>query len=179
VEGDGFVEVLVPAPDELATWARESVPEPAEGARLPVQRAAQRWLADALELLAPLGRLVVLDYSATTAELATRPWLRTYRAHGHGGDPLDDPGSQDLTVDVDLDQLAAIQGPTAVHLQAEFLDAHGMFVLVEQGRKAWKRRAHVGDLAALAARSRISEAEALYDRNGLGGFTVLEWVAPA
>lgn len=178
VEGDRFVEVLVPAADEHAAGAVASVPEPAVGARLPVPRAAQRWLADALDLLAPLGRLVVIDYTATTLELAARPWLRTYRGHERGGDPLDDPGSQDLTVDVDIDQLARVQPPTAVHTQADFLNAHGMIVLVDEGRRTWKRRARVGDLAALAARSRISEAEALYDPKGLGGFTVLEWVAP-
>ena len=176
--GDGFVEVLVPAAEELAAWARQAVPEPAEGARLPVQRAAQRWLAESLDLLAPAGRLVVIDYTATTLELSERPWLRTYRGHDRGGDPLDAPGSQDLTVDVDIDQLARVRPPTAVHTQADFLDAHGLLVLVEEGRKLWKRRAHVGDLAALTARSRISEAEALYDVSGLGGFTVLEWAAP-
>ncbi len=178
VDGEEFVEVLVPAADVLAQWAGEFVPEPAPGDRLPVQRAAQRWLADALDLLAPLGRLVVIDYTATTLELSARRWLRTYRGHDRGGEPLDDPGSQDLTVDVDIDQLARVQPPTAVHTQTDFLNAHGMVVLVDEGRRAWKRRAHVGDLAALAARSRISEAEALYDPSGLGGFTVLEWVAP-
>ncbi|MFT7474077.1 MAG: hypothetical protein ACI81L_000993, partial [Verrucomicrobiales bacterium] len=34
----------------------------------------------------------------------------------------------------------------------------------------------VGDLAALKARSRIREAEALVEMTGLGGFTVAEWV---
>ena len=41
------------------------------------------------------GRLVVIDYAATTAELAARPpeaWLRTYAAHERGGPPLDGPG---------------------------------------------------------------------------------------
>lgn len=178
VDGDEFVEVRVPATDELARWASESVPEPAPGARLPVQRAAQRWLADALDLLAPLGRLVVIDYTATTLELSTRPWLRTYRGHDRGGEPLDDPGRQDITVDVDIDQLARVQPPTATHTQADFLSSHGMLVLVDEGRRVWKRRARFGDLAALAARSRISEADALNDPNGLGAFTVLEWVAP-
>ena len=36
-------------------------------------------------------------------------------------------------------------------------------------------RAGVGDLAALRARSRVREAEALTDPSGLGAFAVLEW----
>jgi hypothetical protein len=34
----------------------------------------------------------------------------------------------------------------------------------------------VGDLAALRARSRVREAEALLDPDGLGAFRVVEWV---
>ena len=34
------------------------------------------------------------------------------------------------------------------------------------------------DLAAMAMRSRVREAEALLDPSGLGGFTVLEWACP-
>ena len=34
----------------------------------------------------------------------------------------------------------------------------------------------VGDLAALRARSRIRESEALLDPDGMGAFRVLEWI---
>ena len=40
----------------------------------------------------------------------------------------------------------------------------------------WDERAARGDLAALRARSRVREAEALTDPSGLGGFSVVEWV---
>jgi hypothetical protein len=46
---------------------------------------------------------------------------------------------------------------------------------VDEGRRTWKERAHLGDLRAIAARSRITEAEALVDPGGLGAFRVLEW----
>ena len=36
-------------------------------------------------------------------------------------------------------------------------------------------RKHIGDLQAVRARSRVTEAAALTDPAGLGGFAVLEW----
>ena len=72
-----------------------------------------------------------------------------------------------------LDQLPA---PTQVQTQTEFLRVHGLDELVEEGRRVWATKAAAPDLAALAARSRIREAEALTDPSGLGAFTVAEWV---
>lgn len=178
-----FVEVRRAAP---ASWhdVLSLVPDaPAlgDGARVPVQRAAQDWLRDALALV-EAGRVVVFDYAvAATAELASRPstgWLRTYRAHARGGSPLDAPGTQDVTCDVALDQLAAVAPPTSVATQAEWLTAHGIDELVAEGRRLWAARSGPADLAALLGRSRVTEAEALRDPSGLGGFTVAEWVRP-
>ena len=59
--------------------------------------------------------------------------------------------------------------------QRHFLLEHGIDDLVAEGRKVWAERAHLGDLAALKARSRVREAEALLDPNGLGGFSVASW----
>ena len=47
--------------------------------------------------------------------------------------------------------------------------------LVAEARVAWGAAASRPDLAALQARSRISEAAALADSEGLGAFRVLEW----
>ena len=66
----------------------------------------------------------------------------------------------------------------AVTTQTDFLTTHGIAGLVDEGRRLWKERAHLGDLAALRARSRVTESEALLDPSGLGGFTVLEWPHP-
>lgn len=144
------------------------------GARIPVQDGARRWVEAALALLRR-GSVLVVDYASTTAEMADRPaheWLRTYRGHERGGSPVEAPGSQDVTVEVAVDQLPPGAETTT---QAEFLRAHGIDDLVEAGRRLWEERAHLGDLEALKARSRIAEAEALLDPTGLGGFTVLEW----
>jgi len=147
------------------------VPVGGAGPRVPVQKAAARWVTEARAL----GRVVVFDYADTTESMAARPWtewLRTYRAHGRGTSPFEALGEQDITCEVAVDQLPA---PTANTSQAEWLTAHGIDELVEQGRAIWEERAATGDLAALKARSRITEAEALTDPNGLGAFRVLEW----
>jgi len=145
------------------------------GARAPLQTEAAAWVEGAVGRLRR-GSLVVIDYArATTAEMATlgwREWLRTYRDHGRGGHYLDDPGSQDITCDVAVDQLPP---PDARCNQAEWLSRHGIDELVEAGRRGWEAGAATGGLAALRLRSRIREAEALLDPAGLGGFTVLEW----
>jgi SAM-dependent MidA family methyltransferase len=176
--GDEWWQVVVDddrelvVPTEAPSWLRAVGAE--EGARVPDHVAARRWLVDAIAL-AQGGKVIAFDYCSTTAALAARPvdeWLRTYRGHERGGPPLSDPGSQDITVEVCLDQL---RPPTSVSTQAAWLRANGIDELVEEGRRIWAERAHVGDLAAVKMRSRITEAEALLDPTGLGAFTVAEW----
>ena len=107
--------------------------------------------------------------------LAMRPWrewLRTYRAHERGGHYLADPGEQDITCEPPLDQLPVAD---AVRSQAQWLALHGIDDLVAEGRRLWEESAAAPDLRALRMRSRISEAEALVDPAGVGGFDVVEW----
>ena len=179
--GNGrFSLVAAPASSELVA----GLPEVATGTRAPVQRAARSWVAEAHRVLGR-GRIIALDYGATTdvlAERAGRPedpaagldWLRTHRDHDDGSWWLADPGSCDITADVALDQVQA-DHRAEVCTQAEFLRAHGIDELVAEGRAAWAERADVGDLDALRARSRTSEAEALLDPAGMGAFNVLVW----
>lgn len=174
------VEVLASAPSDAAAVAEQLVPTAAAGSRIPLQASAAGWLRRARAVL-DRGRVVVVDFASTTPALAARPWrewVRTYRAHGPGGSPLEEPGSQDITCEVAVDQLAARLGPPAGDLsQADWLRRHGLDQLVEVARADWHERAHVGDLAALVARSRVGEGQALCDPTGLGAFRVLEWVA--
>jgi SAM-dependent MidA family methyltransferase len=173
VAPDGsFAEVLSapfdPVPDVLPVASTH-------GARAPLQDAAADWVLAARSHVRR-GSVLAIDYTrpdtATLAALPWRSWLRTYRDHERGAHPLADPGAQDITVDVALDQLAE---PDAVHTQAEFLRLHGIDELVADGRAAWARAAAAPDVAALTMRSRAVEAQALLDPTGLGGFTVLEW----
>lgn len=173
VDDGRFVELLVPPSGPLPAGLPSRA---ALGARAPVQLPAAAWLADAAEHLTR-GRLVVLDYTSTTASMAARPWrqwLRTYRAHERGAHYLHEPGQQDVTCEVALDQLG--RAPDAVRTQAQFLQLHGVTELVDEGKRVWAARAHLGDLTALRARSRVAEADALLDPSGLGAFTVAEWL---
>jgi len=176
-----FTEVLVEAPADLADDADRLAPAAGVGARIPHQPEASSWLRQALGLVAR-GRVVVIDYCSTTPDLAARSWqewLRTYRSHGRGGPPLEEPGGQDITCEVAVDQLSRVRPPDAIGTQVEFLAAHGIEALVDTARAAWQERAHIGDLEAMKARSRIGEADALLDPAGLGAFAVLEWVNPS
>ena len=145
------------------------------GARAPLQDAARDWVA-ATRSRTAAGTLVVIDYmTPTTAELASRPWrewLRTYRQHERGGHYLADPGSQDITTEVAIDQLPE---PDTVRTQSQWLQLHGITELVDEGKAHWQAHAARPDLAAMKMRSRVSESEALLDPEGLGAFTVLEY----
>ena len=171
---DQLREALVPAAHDLALHAERLAPDASPGARIPLQRQATAWVRSAFAVV-DRGHITVVDYASTTSEMAGRPWtewVRTYRAHGPGGHPLDDLGEQDITCEVAVDQLPV---PDSNRSQVEFLGAHRLASILDDAKQAWAERAHIGDLDALKHRSRISEGEALTDATGLGAFRVLEW----
>jgi SAM-dependent MidA family methyltransferase len=136
---------------------------------------AVAWLVDARSRLRD-GRILVIDYaSSSTESLVRRPWrdwLRTYRDHSRGDHYLVDPGGQDITAELALDQFPA---PADACSQAEFLHRWGIEDLVAAGNGHWAAHAAAPDLEAFAMRSRAAEARALLDPSGLGSFMVLEW----
>jgi SAM-dependent MidA family methyltransferase len=168
-----FVETLLAPIDPVPSVLP---PRPPLGSRAPLQDDAAAWLGAATATIRT-GRVVVIDYARrSTTELALaswRDWLRTYRGHARGGHYLAAPGEQDITADVALDQLPALD---AVSTQAQFLERWGIDELVVEGREMWARAAASPDLHALAMRSRAREADALLDPAGLGAFTVAEWI---
>lgn len=170
-EGDRFLEVLRPGTSPVPLPVRAAL-----GARVPVQERAREFVARAVRLASP-GATVLVDYcSDDTASLAARPWrewLRTYRRHERGGHYLADPGSQDVTCEVCLDQVLADVPGAVVTTQREWLRNLGIEAMVEEGRQAWDAAAAAPDLRAMAMRSRIAEAGALLDPDGLGGFRVV------
>jgi len=172
--GDRFVEVLRPFV-ETPSVLPVSAPH---GARAPIQRAAGEWLRDALGVL-DRGRILVIDYctplTLTAATSPWREWLRTYVQHERGAHYLANPGEQDITAQVMLDQLDDVAEPESLRTQAQFLRLWGIDELVEEGRVAWEAAAARPDLAAMKMRSRISEAAALLDPAGLGGFSALTY----
>ena len=173
-------EILEPAQPDQTARADALAPAASGGARIPLQTGAVHWLKAALDLLVR-GRVVAFDYAVpSTSELARRPWtdwLRTYAGHRRGGHPLEGPGAQDITAEVCVDQLAAaVRPPDRDRSQAAFLRAHGIDEFWDDARRRWHASAARGDLEAFRARSTVSEAAALTDTEGLGGFRALEWV---
>jgi SAM-dependent MidA family methyltransferase len=176
-DAGSFHEVAVPAADDLIAWLDGL--DPPAGTRLPVQRAVDEWIDDAAYRLRH-GVVLLIDYATELDAPAVRDggWLRTYRAHARGGDPLERPGSQDITSDVLLPPLrraarrAGFTSATEAD-QATWLRSLGIDELVAEGRARWREGAARGDLAALAGRSRVTEAAALTDPAGLGAHTVL------
>lgn len=170
-------EIAVEAPGEVAGEAGRLAPDAGPGSRIPLQRDATEWLRH-VRTLVDRGRVVVVDYASPTADLAARTWtswLRAYRSQTRSADVLAAPGAQDITCEVAVDQLSSVHAPDLDRSQAEFLEAHGIGELVATARAGWHARAHLGDLDAVKARSRVDEAAALLDEAGLGGFRVLEW----
>jgi SAM-dependent MidA family methyltransferase len=178
-QGDRLVEGRRALVADQQQWCAQMAPDAVVGARIPVQAEAAAWVVEA-RALAARGRLVVIDYARTTAEMASlevAQWLRTYAGHGRGGDPLEAPGTVDITCDVAVDQLARVATPDHISTQARFLRGHGIDELVAEGARTWERLGIDGGVEALEGRSRASEADALVDPEGLGSFTVLEWTA--
>jgi SAM-dependent MidA family methyltransferase len=101
-----------------------------------------------------------------------REWLRTYRDQGRGTHYLSEPGSQDITTQVMLDQLPS--GFTTSK-QADFLKQWGIDDLVREGTDYWESMKQAPDVAAMKMRSRSSEASALIDQQSLGDFASIEF----
>ena len=163
----GFHEVLVPASADVQL----DVPV---GTRVPIPRGIVEWCRG-VDATIRRGYVLAIDYVVPVAELGARPWLRTYRAQQRGTHPFLDPGSQDITADVVLEQLqAAMPFPLLdVRSQADWLTTQGIDELVAEGIRVWDAGAHRGDLDALAGRSRVNEARALTDPAGLGAHQVM------
>src|SRR3546814_13832171 len=110
----------------------------------PLQAAASSWFGDALDAAGPGGRVLAIDYAATTAELCSRPWtewVRTYRQHQRGGHPLNELGSHDITCEVAVDQLPP---PTSQRSQPDWLGSLGIDEQVAGGRHPASETRRVG-----------------------------------
>ena len=169
--GGQFVEVLR-TPDAVPSCLPRTAPL---GSRAPVQDAAASWVCDCLSKI-DHGRLLLFDYcSMSTPDIAITPWrewLRTYRDQGRGTHYLSDPGSQDITSQVMLDQL-----PTGLtsSTQADFLKQWDIDELVTEGNAYWENMKHAPDVAAMKMRSRSTEEISITDVLSLGNFQSLLW----
>ena len=173
--GDGgrFVEILRTV-DNIPGVLPVSAPL---GSRVPIQTAASQWLLNVSQKLSS-GRVLVFDYcSESTSEIAFTPWrewLRTYKGHERGVHYLVEPGSQDITTQVMIEQLMKVVPSLSVANQSEWLNSNGIGELVSEGMEHWEAHKSSPDIAAMKMRSRVNEAQALTSQDGLGAFSVLE-----
>lgn len=183
VWSDGGDLVLVEAPvrSEVLAWLEAYAADAPGGSVVECQPAARAWLGRMIDRL-EAGAIVVIDYGDTSEGLLPRRLrggtLRTYRAHHLSLHPLDEPGSMDITADVDFSALAGFASELGVrcrlYRQDEFLRELGL-----DGRKADLRRrelaeARRGDpIERLRLRSKVKEIETLLHPRGLGDFRVL------
>jgi SAM-dependent MidA family methyltransferase len=168
----GVEEVLRPLDADAVGLVPPSCADLAPGTRLPLLEQAAGWMGDVLAR-GPAA-VLMFDYGAlTTVELARRGgWLRTYRHHQRGHDPYREAGQWDITTDIAVDQLPGRPETTD---QATFLHRWGIDDLVAQGRRYWTEHAGRPDVTAIRMRSRVAEAEALLDPDGLGGWLTCLW----
>ena len=177
--GDGgkFVEVLRQV-DKVPEVLPKSAPL---GSRAPIQVAASQWMCDVTQKLSS-GKVLIFDYcSESTSEIAVSPWrewLRTYKDHERGVHYLLDPGSQDITSQVMVDQLMVVAPELTVSKQSDWLQQWGIQDLVDEGSKYWERHKSSPDIYALKMLSRQSEVTTLLSGKGLGGFISMEWCTP-
>ena len=173
--GPGLLRVPLVPTDTAAVTVFGPV-EP--GTRVPLPRALGSWL-EAASAVVRRGALILVDYMIDAAALPARGdgWLRTYRDHARAADPFADPGAHDITADVVVEHLVAaaasvgLDAPTLAR-QREWLRSLGIEQFVAEGASIWSEGAGIGDLRALEGRSRATQAAALTDADGLGGFTV-------
>ena len=168
-----FIEVL-----RTVDIVPEILPRTAPlGSRAPIQTAASQWLGDVSQKVSK-GKVLFFDYcSQSTSEISVTPWrewLRTYKDHDRGVHYLIEPGTQDITTQVLLDQLMKAAPALSVTQQSEWLLKWGIDELAAEGSRYWEEHKSAPDIAAMKMRSRVNEVQALVDPDGLGAFSVLE-----
>jgi len=178
--GDGLEWGVRPAGDDLVEWADAHAGQVPQGGLVEVQIQATAWVEECVAALTS-GALLLFDYGDLAENLQHRRaegTVRTYQDHHLGPDPLAEPGSTDITFDVDFSALLTVArqagADAEVIRQDEFLARWGLRDRLDElrGRELEAAR---GDrvMERLLLRSRITEGETLLHPRGLGDFRVL------
>lgn len=167
-----FSEVLKLSDDEFSFLPAIA----GHSARVPIQTQAGRWVQLAHER--PFsGKLILIDYcTESTSEICSIPWrnwLRTYKKHERGSHYLNEPGSQDTTSQIVLDQLRMFVPNLQVESQSNWLKKYGTEDLVGVGKRYWEEHRTNSNVFAYKMLSRVREVPILMDEIGLGGYKVL------
>lgn len=173
----GFVSA--PADSELSAWCDRRLGTVDDDAVLAAQIAVEQWLTMLLSHFSS-ARVLIIDYADSTSHLAARPRediVRTFARQRSGHNLFANPGSTDITVEVNVDLVVSIVqdlgASVSVADQRSFLAGLGaeeaMASLVEVSHE----RARSGDvMGQLVAASEATGLRALLDPAGLGEFTV-------
>lgn len=129
-ENGRLVELRQPTEPALAQLLTDQI-DPRPAARYAV-RPGMLPLVAALAASVQIGRIALIDYGGVGTEVhdGRRPPVRTYIGGQQGGDPLQAPGTQDLTADVDFGALSAAAAAVGVEVeqlatQPAWLRSHG------------------------------------------------------
>jgi len=165
--------------DSLQEWCDGELGSASDGALMTAQIGATEWLTEVLEHFDAL-QMCVVDYAGTTIDLAERARndvVRTYHGHRTGFDFLAEPGSTDITCDVNIDTVlsAARRCDASVETtdQRSFLVGLGALDVLDELTDLEHSRARAGDvMGQLEVRSEAVNLRTLIDPGGFGGFTV-------
>lgn len=178
---DGKLEFVDVSPrEEVGEWLRQYASEVPERGWVEVQLEAGDWLRRVSERLDE-GAVLVIDYGDTTENLLPRRaegTLRTYREHHLGPDPLLEPGTMDITADVNFtalcDTALGLGFETSLWRQDDFLTGLGLRRILTDLRREEMAMIAGQEMERMLIRSRRIEGEALLHPRGLGDFRVLE-----
>ena len=162
LDGDRLAETLVPGDGPELMRPRVHVSR--------CRHAARRWVRDA----ASSGRRGGVRLRATRPRRWPRDpgeWLRTYRGHHRGAAPA--RRSRLSRTSPARSRSTNCRRRRACATQADWLRAHGIDELVEQGRRAG-RNATLADLEAIGPQPHHG-SRSPHRPGGLGGFCVMEW----
>ncbi|MDQ3981124.1 MAG: SAM-dependent methyltransferase [Actinomycetota bacterium] len=175
--GGRLVETLRPAAGhELAEWLQRAGAQVREGHRFEVGMAAESFLRHCVATF-ERGALVLVDYGATSDELAKRPrgTLVAYSAGGATEDVLADPGEQDVTSHANWTVVRRTCEAAGLSVRGPLQQRE---VLLELGagevdRELRAAHAQARGADAVRALSRRGALGAILDPGGLGGLGVM------
>ncbi|MGI9529816.1 MAG: SAM-dependent methyltransferase [Acidimicrobiia bacterium] len=180
-ESDGALGfVSAPADSELSAWCDRRLGSVHNGAVLAAQIEVEQWLTKLLGHFSS-ARVLVIDYADSTSRLAERPRqdiVRTFARQRSGHDLFAEPGSTDITLEVNSDVVVSaiedLGASVTVTDQRTFLTCLGADEAIESLVEVSHERARSGDvMGQLVAASEAKGLRALLDPSGLGGFAVI------
>ena len=180
LEAGQLILLEAPARSEVVTWLDAYAGDVPDGGVVECQLEAMEWLSGWIDRLVA-GSVLLIDYGDTAEGLRNRRpegTLRTYRSHHLGPHPLDEPGTTDMTADVNFSALARLARERGMDCellrQRDLLLRLGLGERLQEARRRELQAARAGNWRErLRMRSRVKEMETLLHPRGLGDFMAL------